>query len=314
MIAVEGRPRSLLADSRFEPACRPPLRHFGPRFAAGAGHGPDPGRYFVLGLLELARLDATLDGVRRFMPRQGDDPATIKGKGELVLNAVTALRGSLKEKLAEAAWRPLRELAALQAAGRVAEGTEGKALEQAFLERIRRGPLRGEIAPYRGITLSLEPGGSLRAVVALPEHFAETAVEPDDQGRRYVRWPASTAGFELPLHGRTSLRPTLLTWDPAYQRHPTVRWEATSGRVCIATSAQVVADELDSRGMGDAGLLLAETLLTLRNGVLYGVLPGERCYHPYGESIPRGQVGSCSAADARRLAQERGIEIVRWPA
>ncbi len=227
---------------------------------------------------------------------------------------VTALRSSLKEQLAGAAWKPLRELAALQAAGRVTEGPEGKALERAFLERIRQGPLRGEVAPYQGITLSLEPGGSLRAVVTLPEHFAETAVEPDDQGRRYVRWPASTAGFELPLDGRTSLRPTLLTWDPAYQCHPTVRWEATSGRVCIATSAQVVADELDSRGIGDAGLLLAETLLTLRNGMLYGVLPGERYYHPYDESIPRGQVGSCSAADARRLAQERGVEIVRWPA
>jgi hypothetical protein len=30
-------------------------------------------------------------------------------------------------------------------------------------------------------------------------------------------------------------------------------------------------------------------------------------------SIPRGQVASCSAEEARRLAQERGIELVRWP-
>jgi len=46
---------------------------------------------------ELLRLDATLDGVRRFMPRPNDDAATIKGKSELVLNAVTALVEQAKE-------------------------------------------------------------------------------------------------------------------------------------------------------------------------------------------------------------------------
>ena len=46
---------------------------------------------------ELMRLDATLDGVRRFMPRPNDDAATIKGKSELVLNAVTALVEQAKE-------------------------------------------------------------------------------------------------------------------------------------------------------------------------------------------------------------------------
>ncbi|HOU93722.1 MAG TPA: hypothetical protein PLU22_21880 [Polyangiaceae bacterium] len=226
---------------------------------------------------------------------------------------VTALRESLRDQLAGAPWAPLRELAALEAAGRVTDGPAGAALERVFLDRLREGPVRGSVAPYQSITLSLEPGGLLRAVVALPEHLVETPVELAEPGRRHVRWPASTVGFELPRGGRTGLRPGLLTWDPAYQCHPTVRWESTSGHVCIGASAQVVANELESRGVTDAGLLLAETLLTLRNAMLYGVLPGERYYHPYEESIPRGQVASCSAEEARRLAQERGIELVRWP-
>jgi hypothetical protein len=46
---------------------------------------------------ELLRLDATLEGIRRFMPRPNDDAATIKGKSELVLNAVTALVDQTKE-------------------------------------------------------------------------------------------------------------------------------------------------------------------------------------------------------------------------
>jgi len=226
---------------------------------------------------------------------------------------VTALRATLRDQLAGAAWAPLRELAALEAVGRVSVGPASAALERLFLDRLRAGPVRGSVAPYESITLSLEPDGLLRAVVALPEHLVETPVELGEPGRRYVRWPASRAGFELPLGGRTGLAPGLLTWDPAYQCHPTVRWEATSGRVCVGKSAQVVANELESRGVTDAGLLLAETLLTLRNAMLYGVLPGERYYHPYEESIPRGQVASCSAEEARRLAQERGIELVRWP-
>ncbi|HOU94831.1 MAG TPA: hypothetical protein PLU22_27465, partial [Polyangiaceae bacterium] len=55
VIAVEGRPPPLLADERFEPAHRVPLRRFGPRFTVSAGDDPDPGRYYVLGLLALGR-------------------------------------------------------------------------------------------------------------------------------------------------------------------------------------------------------------------------------------------------------------------
>jgi len=58
VIAVQGRPAPLLADERFEPAHRVPLRRFGPRFTVSAGDGPDPGRYFVLGVLALGRAAA----------------------------------------------------------------------------------------------------------------------------------------------------------------------------------------------------------------------------------------------------------------
>ncbi len=51
-VAVAGRPPTVLADPRFEPAHRIPLSRFTGRFTVAADGEPDPTGFFVLGFLE----------------------------------------------------------------------------------------------------------------------------------------------------------------------------------------------------------------------------------------------------------------------
>lgn len=177
VIAVEGRPPSLLADSRFEPACRPPLRRFGPRFAASAGRAPDPGRYFVLGLLELAPAEAVA-ALSVEAPRFGELPwvpaprihahlaaASMQRLAELPLPLVVLTDGdgprqpigasarfaAAARQIEEVCLRVDNRAALLHGASGVGKST----FIQHFAERIVQGQVSG---PLRGATLlTLDP-------------------------------------------------------------------------------------------------------------------------------------------------------------
>jgi hypothetical protein len=226
---------------------------------------------------------------------------------------VRPLHDALAEQLSGCAWDPLRELVRLPAIGVVTAGPHAPSLERRVLDRLRDGPVTGTVAPYEGVSLTLEGSGRVSAQVTLPEHLVETNVPHSGGGFCHVRWPSGRVGYDFELGGCTSLRGVPVIRDVGYLNHPTVRPEAGAGRVCIGSSAQVIADELSAGGMSDVGVRLAETLLTLRNAMVYGVLPGLRYHQPYESSLPRGHLRVYSPDEARQLAAERGIELVPWP-
>ncbi len=224
---------------------------------------------------------------------------------------VPSLREAVQRQLELADWRPLRELAEVQTQTSVGTGPDARVLEARLLEKLIRGRTRGSVAPFEKITITLCSRNRVRTAVALPEHIAETVVPHPSGGRCHVHWPCSEAGFEFELGGSTTLVLRPLVWDRHYEYHPTVKWEGHVGRVCIDNSASVIGGALESRGVTDAGVRIAETLLTLRNAMVYGVVANQRYHHSY-DGSDLNMMSVLAAHEAHDLAQLRKIEIVRW--
>ena len=196
------------------------------------------------------------------------------------------------------------------------------AADQRFLESLRAATrLEVSSGRYAGLRIELRGTDCVRLTIALPEHIAEMP-----QDNCYAHWPASRAGAEILLdrmYGGRELYFSpdfdLQTWDDALTWHPVVRCQRERGgghSVCIADSALSLARSMAASEVDDPGRVVAETLVCLRRGMVYGVhsrLPGP-VYNPYESvlDVDHPPYPILDGKKARQLAAERNLEIVGW--
>jgi hypothetical protein len=205
-----------------------------------------------------------------------------------------------------------------------------RALDEDFLRDLDAsgGLVRATTVEHGGIEIQ-RVGRSLRLSVSIPEHIAGTDIVMGS-GSRFVHWPATTAGIQIPLDesfsGSGILPNEYRVWNgEPFQHHPIVRVRSGvlplgAGLVCVDRSAQYAAHNAIQLGHSP-GLVVAAQLLEVRHTFLHGVnsTNGNQLFNRYS-----GVCSSCASNNlsipyelldedaARRMSHERGIPLIRY--